>query len=162
MPAGASRASFNRRVADITEDRADEPAIDPADGFPADAALLTHRHPHPKGHPARRAGGIRGQDCLRSGETIGAGVWPGIWRQEPAPDDPICRGVPGAGDCRITDTTIELDPLHRADPAEQATTARLLRGDVQERPRSGCNWLTKDSDVSFLREAVLGSSSAVS
>ena len=79
---------------------------------------------------ANRAGGVWGQDCLRSGETIGAGVWPGIWRQEPAPDDPICRGVPGAGDCRITDTTIELDPLHRADPAEQATTARLLRGDV--------------------------------
>lgn len=33
---------------------------------------------------------------------------------------------------------------------------------VLKRPVSGYNWLTKDSDVSFLHEAVLGSASAVS
>lgn len=94
-------------------------------------ALLAHRAPHPAGHPQRGAGRVWGGDCVIAGVTIGVGVRAWVRRKEPSPHGSIRRGVPAKGNCRITDTRIDMDALHCAystkDPLQRDFYAEMCR-----------------------------------
>lgn len=98
-----------------------------------DDALLAHRPADPYAGPGGAASRLRRGGAAQSGGATGAGLRRQFLGQEPAPHGAVCRHLPGRADCRIADTTIELDALHRPDPAERPVPARLLRADGQRR-----------------------------
>src|SRR3546814_8382892 len=56
--------------------------------------------------------------------SLGEGIRQQFFGEKPAPYGAVCCHVPRRGNCRITDTTIELDAFHRPDSAERPAPAR--------------------------------------